>query len=90
MENVIIEILNMDSKQLDKVIKYVNERRNQLSSIKKLEFSIGDEVWIDHKSHGKNEIYIVEGINTKTISVKIKDGFRGYRVPPGMLNLIEK
>ena len=88
MEDVIKSILNMEETQLNKVIECVNERRNQLSSVKKLQFSIGDEVWIDHKHHSKSEIYVINAINQKTISVRLKaNAFKGYRVPPSMLNL---
>jgi len=88
MNKILEEILSMTENQLDDIICYVKERRSQISAAKRLSFSIKDEVWIDHKQHGKTEIFIVETINTKTISVKSKEGFKSYRVPPAMLNKI--
>tara|TARA_R100000655_G_scaffold7099_1_gene19555 strand:+ start:830 stop:1099 length:270 start_codon:yes stop_codon:yes gene_type:complete len=88
MNKILEQILSMDNNQLDDVICYVNERRSQISAAKRLEFSINDEVWIDHKNHGKTKVYIVDSINQKTISIKSKDGFKGYRVSPSMLNKI--
>ena len=97
MKKILEDILSMNENQLDDIICYVKERRSQISAAKRLSFSIKDEikgkdliteVWIDHKQHGKTEIFIVETINTKTISVKSKEGFKAYRVPPSMLNKI--
>ena len=88
MKKILEQILSMDNNQLDDVICYVNERRSQISAAKRLEFSINDEVWIDHKNHGKTKIFIIDRISTKTITVRSKEGFKGYRVPPSMLNKI--
>lgn len=86
MNKIIETILKMNEEELSKVISYVKERRSQISAAKRLEFSIDDQVWIDHKQHGKSQMFIIEGINQKTISVKSQEGFKRYRVPPAMLN----
>ena len=88
MNKLLEQILRMDRDQLNDVIRYVNERRSQIRTSKRLSFSINDEVWIDHKMHGKSRIFIVDKINTKTISVRAKEGFGVYRVSPSMLNKI--
>tara|TARA_R110000824_G_C15079830_1_gene664286 strand:- start:701 stop:1012 length:312 start_codon:yes stop_codon:yes gene_type:complete len=89
-------ILTMDKEQLSKVAQYARKRREQLNDIKLLEFSVSDVVHIIDRPGTRNPInpedmWIVNKINQKTISVKPVNGHgAGWNVPPSMLKKIKE
>jgi hypothetical protein len=82
-------IRKMNNDQLDDIWQTYSSRKDRLQSLAFKNFMIGDQVWIKHKRFNKTEVFIVEKINKKTISVfKKSDQYQKYNVSPELLKNI--
>lgn len=81
---LITEIGNMNSAELDVVIDAVKRRQQSLARENTNKFKVGDTVSFKDKA-GNKVVGVVTKVNRKTIIVDEKDSFKSWKVSASLL-----
>ena len=85
LENVKDFIRTANREELSEIRTVFNTALKLIQKEEKSQFKIGDRVTIVHESRDPKEVFVVERVNKKTISISGFESFKKFKVSPNLL-----